>query len=288
MASRVLVAKESTAKALSSRMPKVVPAPPSYLQDTNTPGASSVAFKFGDIPVFAVNENRQAESRTSHPPFPLQIGAVDAPLEREADRVAEHVIRKPSPSASSASGPRNVLQRKCGACKDEEHEKLARKESRAGAELDGTQAPPIVQDALRLPVQPLDVATRGRETSQATTGWPPPITSARNCAWNFGAISVERKDGVVHGPAGAANRFDDCPAQWKTAANTAQTLGSSWVANVVNALTSLPKPLPVPEPNLLTKHSHTTCAKSIQKIAGRYKQLNTAINHSIDFQCEPP
>ena len=114
----------------------------------------------------------------------------------------------------------------------------------------------------------------------------PQTTVGACCAHNFEAISAERKDGVVHGPAGAANRFDDCPARWKPAANAAQKLGGSWLANVVNGLTSLPKPIPVPVANLLLKHFHTTFDKDIAEIAGRYRQLNTAINQSIDFQCE--
>lgn len=100
------------------------------------------------------------------------------------------------------------------------------------------------------------------------------------------ARRVEWKYGVVHGPAGAANRFDDCPAQWKTSANAAQKLGSSWLANVVVGLASLPKPIPAPVANLLTKHFHTTFDKDIAKILGRFAQLNTAINQSIDFECE--
>jgi Lysine-specific metallo-endopeptidase len=103
---------------------------------------------------------------------------------------------------------------------------------------------------------------------------------------DFAAISVERQDGVVHGPAGGANRFDDCPAQWRTAANASQKRGSSWVDNAVNGLSSLPTPIPVRVANLLTKHFHTTFDKDVAKIAGRYRRLNTAINQAIDFECE--
>jgi hypothetical protein len=99
-------------------------------------------------------------------------------------------------------------------------------------------------------------------------------------------MAALRRDGVVHGPAGAPNRFDDCPATWKPAANAAQKLGSSWLANVVNGLTTLPTPIPGPVATLLMKHFHTTFSKDLAKITGRYKQLNTAINQSIDFECE--
>src|SRR5262245_13486236 len=140
-------------------------------------------------------------------------------------------------------------------------------------------------EQVRSPHQALYAAARGREAAKAATGRPQ-LTPGARCVHNFGAINVARKDGVVHGPAGAANRFDDCPAQWKPAANAAQTRGSSWLDNVVNGLTSLPKPIPVPVANLLTKHFHTTFDKDITKIAGRFKQLSTAIKQSIDFQCE--
>jgi hypothetical protein len=133
--------------------------------------------------------------------------------------------------------------------------------------------------------KPSGISSSGREATKSIIRGQQTTTGAC-CAHDFGAISAERRDGVVHGPSGAANRFEDCPAQWKPAANTAQKLGSSWLANVVNGLSSLPQPIPVPVANLLTRHFHTTFDKDIAKIAGRYRQLNTAINQSIDFQCE--
>lgn len=96
----------------------------------------------------------------------------------------------------------------------------------------------------------------------------------------------ERQDGVVHGPAGTANRFDDCPANWKPVATAAQTLGASWVGNVVTGLGALPSPLPARVSALLTTHFHTTYDKDIAKILERFRKLNTAIRQSIDFQCE--
>jgi hypothetical protein len=96
----------------------------------------------------------------------------------------------------------------------------------------------------------------------------------------------ERKDGTVHGPAGTANRFDDCPANWKPVANAAQALGANWVGNVVTGLGALPSPLPTRVSALLTTHFHTTYDKDIAKILERFRKLNTAIKQSIDFQCE--
>jgi len=102
----------------------------------------------------------------------------------------------------------------------------------------------------------------------------------------FGAINAERKNGVAHGPAGSPNKFDDCPVQWKTVANAAAKLGSSWVANVIGGLTHLPTPIPAPVSTLLTKHFHTTYDKDIASIVARYRKISTAIDSSIDFQCE--
>ena len=56
----------------------------------------------------------------------LTVGAVDDPLEREADRVADQVMRMPEPGPGptvSASAPR--VSRKCAGC-DEEDKKTVR------------------------------------------------------------------------------------------------------------------------------------------------------------------
>jgi hypothetical protein len=78
-----------------------------------------------------------AAAETKTPPLPLQpkllIGAVDDPLEREADR-------------------------KCTKCEEEE-EKLQKKEGGA-AEVTSGEAPASVHEVLRSPGQPLDAATR--------------------------------------------------------------------------------------------------------------------------------
>jgi hypothetical protein len=118
-------------------------------------------------------------------------------------------------------------------------------------------------------------------------------TNSRNCTCAGGAEhdkpahpASERQDGVVHGQAGSANRFTDCPVTWKPMANAAQKLGSSWLNNVVTGLTMLPKPIPAPVAAMLTRHFHTTDDKDIAKITGNYQKLNKAINQSIDFQCE--
>jgi hypothetical protein len=134
-----------------------------------------------------------AARRFAHPPWPIQtkleVGAVDDPLEREADRVAEQVMRMPEPSAPMDSTARDssarsesptsslaTVQRKClcgGSCDKCKTEKpdgeagaVQRKpavpqisratSSPAGS---GMTAPPIVQEVLRSPGEPLPAAT---------------------------------------------------------------------------------------------------------------------------------
>lgn len=193
MASRVLVAQQSAAKTPGKRDAGLAAPPqPAARQETPQPDFASVPFRFGDVPLFAPGENPTSPRRAAAPfplPWPIQakleVGAVDDPLEREADRVAERVMRMPDPSPVSSSAGGELIQRKCKSCADEEeqltvrrkcescseeeqkkkhdeetHEKLSRKESGGAAAFDGTAAPPIVQEVLRSPGQPLDKATR--------------------------------------------------------------------------------------------------------------------------------
>jgi outer membrane protein OmpA-like peptidoglycan-associated protein len=94
----------------------------------------------------------------------LTIGQADDPYEREADRVADQVMRMPAPNSdgnglSITPVTAHQAQRKCAECEDEEEEgKLQRKES-GGAEVSAT-APPTVHQTLSSPGQRLDAATR--------------------------------------------------------------------------------------------------------------------------------
>ena len=86
----------------------------------------------------------------------LEIGAVDDPLEREADEVADKVMRMPDPALSLSSTPPKV-SRKCAAC-EEEDGKLQRKPP---SQVTATgNAPAIVEHALRAPGQSLSAETR--------------------------------------------------------------------------------------------------------------------------------
>jgi hypothetical protein len=85
----------------------------------------------------------------------LVVGAVDDPLEHEADAVAAQVVRMPDPGLGvSASSPR--ISRKCAAC--EETDKVQTK--RADADVAVEEAPAAVDEVLHSPGRSLDAAAR--------------------------------------------------------------------------------------------------------------------------------
>jgi Domain of unknown function (DUF4157) len=85
----------------------------------------------------------------------LKVGAVNDPLEHEADRVADEVMRMPTPEVSVPAAPPQV-SRKCAPC--DEEEKLQKKT--AGLQAAAGEAPGIVHEVLHSPGQPLDASTR--------------------------------------------------------------------------------------------------------------------------------
>ncbi|MFT3765815.1 MAG: DUF4157 domain-containing protein [Minicystis sp.] len=102
----------------------------------------------------------------------LSVGTVDDPLEKEADQVAEKVLRMPDPAAAAGApeappeppeppaDPR--LARKCAACKEEDEEKGAQVQRRAepGSSAGLPVAPPIVEQTLSGGGRPLDAGAR--------------------------------------------------------------------------------------------------------------------------------
>ena len=90
----------------------------------------------------------------------LAVGRTDDPLEHEADRVADQVMRMPDPALSINAAPLQI-SRKCAACEkeDEDKEKLQMKPAPAAKPQTG-EAPSIVHNVLRSPGQPLDAASR--------------------------------------------------------------------------------------------------------------------------------
>jgi Domain of unknown function (DUF4157) len=108
------------------------------------------SWEFGKVPVLP-------PERTSTPsPLSLQtklaVGAVDDPLEQEADRIADQVVRMP------VRDPSPQLRRMCASCAAEEEE-LQRAPSET-AKTVANEAPPTVHEALRSPGEPLDGAAR--------------------------------------------------------------------------------------------------------------------------------
>ena len=89
----------------------------------------------------------------------LAIGDPGDAFERDADRIADEVMRMPDPPVRASPALPSV-QRKCAACEEEEKSKLRTKHDASGAGPSATSAPPIVHDILRAPAQPLDAETR--------------------------------------------------------------------------------------------------------------------------------
>jgi len=115
--------------------------------------APSASWDFSKIPVFAPDRPSGPEARSPLLQPKLIIGEVNDPLEHEADRVADQVMRMTGPEVSAAAAPPQV-SRKCTAC---EEEKLQKKE--AGPQAATGEAPGIVHEVLRSPGQPLDATT---------------------------------------------------------------------------------------------------------------------------------
>jgi hypothetical protein len=90
----------------------------------------------------------------------LSVGAVNDPLEAEADRVAAHVLRTPDPAPAIGSTSTRV-SRACAACEEDEKTHAGHVQ-RTAAPSASTEvaAPAIVHDVLRSPGQPLDAPTR--------------------------------------------------------------------------------------------------------------------------------
>ena len=124
------------------------------------PAPCGILGDFSNIPLIPPGGARQAQ------PFPrpavtpiggaiqakLVVGQANDPLEQEADRVAEHLMRMPDPEHSRASGPARV-DHKCASCKGQ-------RKGLGRAETIPEEAPPVVQEVLRSPGQQLDPASQ--------------------------------------------------------------------------------------------------------------------------------
>jgi len=85
----------------------------------------------------------------------LSIGAPDDPLEKEADDMADKVMRMSIPEPINFSNAGNPIQRKCAHC--EEEKQLHRKEITGNST---SAVPLIVHNVLRSSGNPLDINTR--------------------------------------------------------------------------------------------------------------------------------
>jgi hypothetical protein len=86
----------------------------------------------------------------------LVVGRIDDPLEHEADRIANGVMRTPELRVSNAAAV-PPLSRKCAACEEEEE---LRRQPVSPAALAGQAVPPIVHEVLAEPGRPLDAESR--------------------------------------------------------------------------------------------------------------------------------
>jgi Domain of unknown function (DUF4157) len=126
--------------------------------------ARGPTWDFSKIPLFPPDQVTRSQARpwTDTPPGIVQpklvVGAANDPLEHEADRVADRVMRMPDPELSNGVVPPQV-SRKCAACEEEEA-KMLRPKPIGAAKATAGEAPSIVRDVLRAPGQPLHASTR--------------------------------------------------------------------------------------------------------------------------------
>jgi Domain of unknown function (DUF4157) len=134
---------------------QATPRSPGHPLDTETLAYFEPRFRY-DFSNVRMHTNADAG-----PPLPgviqpkLAIGDVNDPLEHEADRVADQVMRMPNPGPSTTDAPPQI-SRKCDA--REEVEKLQKKE-RASRSATG-EVSASVHEVLRSPGHPLDTETR--------------------------------------------------------------------------------------------------------------------------------
>ena len=109
--------------------------------------------------ILSIQQKQQSDTKESFYQVPVQrklsVGAADDPLEKEADDMADKVMRMPNPEPISFSSSKNVINRKCSEC--EKEVELQKKESNGEAV---STAPSIVQDVLSSPGRSLDTDTR--------------------------------------------------------------------------------------------------------------------------------
>jgi hypothetical protein len=165
------IGSQSTLRSLVQRASRPVRSVPDnhYEHETATENMITRAaprgapWDFSKIPVFAPNRANRPQASLSYSPLPgvirpkLAIGDVNDPLEDEADRAADQLMRMPTPGPSITDAPPQI-SRKCAAC--EEEAKTVQPERVGVPETATGEAPAIVHEVLRAPGRPLDTATR--------------------------------------------------------------------------------------------------------------------------------
>jgi hypothetical protein len=124
------------------------------------PSSGAVSWDFGKI-ALSVSERTSRDRSSSRRTAPrrvqpkLSIGAVNDPLEHEADTLADRVMRMPDPGQGRAA----VVQRKCATCEDGKDQTIRTKRTQA-AEPENAEAPAAVDELLQSSGRPLDSGSR--------------------------------------------------------------------------------------------------------------------------------
>jgi hypothetical protein len=133
---------------------------------TARPLTSDASWDFSKIPLHPPDRGSQPQlpSPLATPPLPvviqakLVVGQANDPLEHEANRIADQVMRMPDPK-SSVSPIFSQLSSKCAVCNDEDEVKLHAKRVQTSQPRAG-DASDVVPEVLRSSGEPLDLETR--------------------------------------------------------------------------------------------------------------------------------
>src|ERR1044071_2604587 len=101
------------------------------------PGQASISLNSQNRTTAAANNVLSAQQQYGHASrslfqtpiqYKLSIGSQDDPLEKEADDMADKVMRMEMPQPINFSSANNIVNRKCAHCEEEEKQ-LQRKEN---------------------------------------------------------------------------------------------------------------------------------------------------------------
>jgi hypothetical protein len=120
-------------------------------------GRRAVSWNLTKIPLFPPERASRSQPSFPRPAMPipgatqakLVVGQANDPLQQEAVRVADRVMRMPDPNISLSSGMPQ-LSRKYAACEQEEGE-MVRSKAAGTANAGASKAPGIVREVLRSP-----------------------------------------------------------------------------------------------------------------------------------------